>query len=129
MRIRPAQNSGRLVHLAIGLLMVPALAAGQGADRVGKLFEKMSWRGIGPAVMGGRTVDIEASEQKPWIIYAAIGPSGVWKSENAGVTWSPVFFKETAVSVGDVTIAQSPPEIVWVGTGEATCRNSVTLGA
>jgi len=112
----------------MGVLLIPSLAVGQSADRVGKLFEKMSWRGIGPAVMGGRTVDIDASEQKPWIIYAAIGPSGVWKSENAGVTWSPVFFKETSVSVGDVTIAQSHPEIVWVGTGEATCRNSVTIG-
>ena len=61
-------------------------------------------------------------------IYAAIGPSGVWKSENNGTTWSPVFFKESTVSVGDVTVAPSDPSIVWVGTGEATCRNSVTIG-
>ncbi|MEW5901580.1 MAG: hypothetical protein AB1715_08985, partial [Acidobacteriota bacterium] len=103
-------------------------AGAQSADKIGTLFEKMSWRGIGPAVMGGRTVDIDAVEKKPWIIYAAVGPSGVWKSENNGVTWSPVFYKEATVSVGDVTIAQSHPEVVWVGTGEATCRNSVTVG-
>ncbi len=128
MRNRPAKNPGLLIHLSISLLMVPALAAGQSADRVGKLYEKMSWRGIGPAVMGGRTVDIEAVEKKPWIVYAAVGPSGIWKSDNAGLTWSPVFFKEATVSVGDVTIAQSHPEIIWAGTGEATCRNSVTIG-
>jgi photosystem II stability/assembly factor-like uncharacterized protein len=128
MRFLNARNKTGLLYLSIGVFVISSLAEGQSADKVGKLFEKMSWRGIGPAVMGGRTVDIDASEQKPWIIYAAIGPSGVWKSENAGVTWSPVFFKEETVSVGDVTIAQSHPDIVWVGTGESTCRNSVTIG-
>ncbi len=113
-----------LFSLGIGA----SLAPGQNAARIGSLFEKMSWRGIGPAVMGGRTVDIEAVEKKPWTIYAAIGPSGVWKSENGGVSWSPVFYKEATVSVGDIAIAQSHPETIWVGTGEATCRNSVTIG-
>jgi photosystem II stability/assembly factor-like uncharacterized protein len=128
MSFRKAQNAIGLSCLLIGVLLLPALADGQNAEKVASLFEKMSWRGIGPAVMGGRTVDIEAVENKPWTIYAAIGPSGVWKSENAGVTWSPFFFKEATVSVGDVTIAKSRPEIVWVGTGESTCRNSVTIG-
>ena len=109
-------------------VLISTTTRGQSADKIGTLFEKFSWRGIGPAVMGGRTVDIDAVEKKPWIIYAAIGPSGVWKSENNGVTWSPVFQKEATVSVGDVTIAPSHPDIVWVGTGEATCRNSVTVG-
>lgn len=103
-------------------------ATGQSAEKVSSLFEKFSWRSIGPAIMGGRTIDIEAVESEPWVIYAAIGPSGVWKSENNGVTWEPVFHKESTVSVGDIAIAQSNPNIVWVGTGEATCRNSVTIG-
>ena len=125
---RKTRNGRWLAYLSIGALLIPSLASGQSADKVGSLFEKMSWRGIGPAVMGGRTVDIEAVEKKPWVIYAAVGPSGVWKSESAGVAWSPVFFKESTVSVGDVTIAQSHPDIVWVGSGESTCRNSVTIG-
>jgi photosystem II stability/assembly factor-like uncharacterized protein len=103
-------------------------AQAQNADQVGKLFEKFNWRAIGPALMGGRTVDIEAVERQPWIIYAAVGPSGVWKSENAGTTWEPVFYKESTVSVGDIAIAQSSPNIIWAGSGEATCRNSVTVG-
>jgi photosystem II stability/assembly factor-like uncharacterized protein len=78
--------------------------------------------------MGGRTVDIDVVEKEPWIIYAAVGPSGVWKSENNGITWEPVFHRQSSVSAGDVTISQSFPDIVWVGTGEATCRNSVTIG-
>ena len=103
-------------------------AHGQSAEKIGKLFEKIKWRCIGPAVMGGRTVDIDVVEREPWIIYAAIGPSGVWKSENNGITWKPVFHKENTVSVGDIAIAQSHPDIIWVGTGEATSRNSVTIG-
>ncbi len=102
--------------------------SGQSAEEIGKLFEKLDWRCIGPAVMGGRTVDIDVVESQPWIIYAAIGPSGVWKSENNGLTWEPVFDKENTVSVGDIAIAQVQPDIIWVGTGEATCRNSVTIG-
>jgi photosystem II stability/assembly factor-like uncharacterized protein len=110
------------------LMLISPFVGGQSAAQIGTLYEKMSWRGIGPAVMGGRTVDIDGVEKKPWILYAAVGPSGVWKSENNGVTWSAVFYKDATVSVGDVTVAQSHPDIVWVGTGEATCRNSVTIG-
>jgi len=123
--VRAATAAG----LAFGFIILsPAAGASQTADQAGKLFEKFSWRSLGPAVMGGRTVDIEAVEKQPWVIYAAVGPSGVWKSENAGTTWAPVFYKEATVSVGDISIAQSSPNIIWAGTGEATCRNSVTIG-
>ncbi|MGC8745473.1 MAG: VPS10 domain-containing protein [Candidatus Saccharicenans sp.] len=88
----------------------------------------ITWRNIGPAVMGGRTVDLEAVEKQPYVIYAAVGPSGAWKSENNGTTWYPIFYKEATVSVGAIAVAQSSPNIIWVGTGEATCRNSVTVG-
>ncbi|MFW6140881.1 MAG: VPS10 domain-containing protein [Acidobacteriota bacterium] len=105
-----------------------SLSMAQSAEEVGDIFESLSWRNIGPAVMGGRTVDIEAVEDKPWIIYAAIGPSGVWKSTNDGITWEPVFHKESTVSVGDIAVDQRNPDVIWVGTGEATSRNSVTIG-
>ncbi len=117
------------IGVTVFALVCFSLAAfGQNAEEVGEIFEKINWRCIGPAVMGGRTVDIDVVESQPWIIYAAIGPSGVWKSENNGITWTPVFHEENTVSVGDIAIAQSQPDIIWVGTGEATCRNSVTIG-
>lgn len=126
-RLSP-RRSRKWLLLFISLIIFPSFVRAQSANRIGKFYEKFSWRAVGPAVMGGRTVDIDAVGGKPWIIYAAIGPSGVWKSENNGVTWNPVFYKEATVSVGDVTIAPSHPGIVWVGTGEASCRNSVTIG-
>jgi len=121
-------NRALLGVILVFLTIFPVTAGAQSADKVGQLFEKFNWRPVGPALMGGRTVDIEAVEKQPWIIYAAIGPSGVWKSENGGTTWEPVFHKESTVSVGDIAIAQSSPNIIWAGTGEATCRNSVTIG-
>ncbi len=123
--VRPALAI--LITAGLGLA-VAVPAAAQSADRVAGLFDKFLWRPLGPAIMGGRTVDIAVPEGRPGTIYAAVGPSGVWKSENHGTTWFPVFFKESTVSVGDVTVAPSDPSIVWVGTGEATCRNSVTIG-
>ena len=117
-----------ILCLILGFVFIAQTGFSQKAEKIGKLFEKTSWRSVGPAVMGGLTVDVEAVEKAPWIIYAAIGPSGVWKSENSGITWQPVFHKEKTVSVGDLAIAQSHPHIIWVGSGEATCRNSVTIG-
>jgi photosystem II stability/assembly factor-like uncharacterized protein len=131
-----SQKGGKMrkieIHVVLTLFLffngLSIYSSAQSADQISQLYEDLKWRSIGPAVMGGRTVDLDVVESKPWIIYAAIGPSGVWKSENNGITWMPVFTKESSVSVGDVTVAQSHPDIVWVGTGEATCRNSVTIG-
>jgi len=119
-----------ILALSLGLFVFALVVSSyaQSADEIGDLYEKLRWRCVGPAVMGGRTVDIDVVEKEPWIIYAAIGPSGVWKSVNNGISWKPVFHKENTVSVGDIAVSQSHPNIVWVGTGEATCRNSVTIG-
>jgi len=114
--------------IALVLIAAAAELGAQSADKVAGLFDKFQWRAIGPAVMGGRTVDIDVVESHPSTIYTAIGPSGVWKSENNGTTWTPVFFNEATVSVGDIAVSQSNPSIIWAGTGEATCRNSVTIG-
>ncbi|MDI6850219.1 MAG: hypothetical protein QME69_10570 [Candidatus Saccharicenans sp.] len=128
---RTKTSPGRPVIFCLIILMFQLLSPiySQQPDRVADYLNKfITWRNIGPAVPGGRTVDIEAVEKKPWIIYAAVGPSGLWKSENNGFNWSPVFYNQPTVSVGAVAVAQSSPDIVWVGTGESTSRNSVTVG-
>jgi photosystem II stability/assembly factor-like uncharacterized protein len=91
-------------------------------------LKTFKFRNIGPANMGGRTVDFAVPLNDTSVIYAAVGPSGLWKSENYGVTWEPSFDREGSVSVGTVAVSQSHPDIVWVGTGEATARNSVAIG-
>lgn len=94
----------------------------------GELLNAFTPRSIGPSVMGGRTVDFAVVESNTSIIYAAIGPSGLWKSTDNGIHWFPVFENENSVAIGAVAVSQSHPDIVWVGTGEATSRNSVAIG-
>ena len=87
-----------------------------------------SFRNIGPANQGGRIVDIEALETDFTKVYVATASGGVWFSSNAGTTWKPVFDDYETASIGDIAIHQSYPHQIWVGTGEANNRNSVSWG-
>ncbi len=106
--------------------MKPAAKAAE--TDLAPLFNQLRLRNTGPAEMGGRTVDFAVPESNTSVIYAAVGPSGVWKSVNSGTSWFPVFHKEATVAVGAVAVSQSNPDIVWAGTGEGTSRNSVAIG-
>ncbi|MFZ2054499.1 MAG: hypothetical protein WAU81_09905 [Candidatus Aminicenantales bacterium] len=93
-----------------------------------KLLDELEWRCIGPAIMGGRIDDFAVVEGNTDIIYAATASGGLWKTINNGVTWEPVFDGQATSSIGDVTIAPSSPDIVWVGTGEPNNRQSSSWG-
>ncbi|HKP82662.1 MAG TPA: hypothetical protein VJT69_11610 [Pyrinomonadaceae bacterium] len=92
------------------------------------MLKRFVWRSIGPASMGGRIDDITAAEQNPYIIYVAFATNGVWKSTNNGTTFQPVFDTYGTHSIGDVAVAPSDSNIVWVGTGEANNRQSSSFG-
>jgi photosystem II stability/assembly factor-like uncharacterized protein len=115
-----------LVASAGALMLFPALHAQNGSSS--GLLQDFAWREIGPANMGGRVDDIEAVESDPAVIYVGAATSGVWKTENNGTTWAPVFDAEPNLSIGDIAIAPSNPNIVWVGTGEANQRQSTSYG-
>ncbi|HEV8496855.1 MAG TPA: hypothetical protein VGQ56_08345, partial [Gemmatimonadaceae bacterium] len=88
-----------------------------------------SWRHLGPAAFGGRVDDIEAVASDPRIIFVASAAGGVFRSKNNGTTWDAVFDKYgNTLSIGDIAIAPSDPNVVWVGTGEANNRQSSTWG-
>ena len=88
-----------------------------------------SWRHIGPAAFGGRVDDIEAVANDPRTIFVAAAAGGIFRSKNNGTTWEPVFDKYgTALSIGDIAIAPSDPNVVWAGTGEPNNRQSSTWG-
>jgi photosystem II stability/assembly factor-like uncharacterized protein len=91
-------------------------------------FERLEWRSIGPAIMGGRVADVEGVSGNANIVYVATGSGGLWKTVNAGVTWKPIFERQGTLSIGDIALAPSNPEVVWVGTGESNVRNSVSFG-
>src|SRR5688572_22661502 len=91
-------------------------------------LKRFVFRSIGPASMGGRIDDIAVAEQNPYIIYIAFATNGVWKSTNNGTTFQPIFDIYGTHSVGDVAVAPSDPNIVWVGTGEPNNRQSSSFG-
>src|SRR2546425_5710076 len=92
-------------------------------------LQQIPWRHIGPASFGGRIDDIEAVPANPSTIFVGTASGGVFKSVNNGVTWRPVFDRDgSALSIGDIAIAPSDPNIVWVGTGEPNNRQSSSWG-
>lgn len=91
-------------------------------------FNGIAYRNIGPANQGGRIVDIEAHADDFTKVYMATGSGGVWKSQNAGTTWQPIFDDYETASIGDIALDPNNAEAIWVGTGEANNRNSVSWG-
>jgi photosystem II stability/assembly factor-like uncharacterized protein len=92
------------------------------------LLHSFRFRSIGPASMGGRIDDIAVSESDPNVIYLGYAVGGVFKSENNGVTFEPVFQTYGTASIGDIAIHPRDPNIVYVGTGEANNRQTASFG-
>jgi len=94
-------------------------------------FKHLPWQFLGPTNISGRMTDVAVAvpKGKNYTIYAAGASGGVWKTINEGVTWEPVFQHAASTSIGDVTIAPSNPDIVWIGTGEANIFRSSMAGA
>lgn len=92
------------------------------------LLNRLEWRSVGPAAMGGRISGIEGIPGNPRLLYAATGSGGLFKTVNGGVTWQAIFEHPDTISIGDIAIDPKHPDTVWVGTGEANVRNSVSIG-
>ena len=90
--------------------------------------DQLHWRSIGPATMGGRIISLAVYEKEPSTWWAATASGGLLKTTNNGTTFTHQFDHEAVVSIGHVAVSQSDKKIVWVGTGEANPRNSVSYG-
>src|SRR3982751_136656 len=108
-----------------GTAPVQPLMINQSTD---SLLGSFRFRSIGPASMGGRIDDIGVSESDPSVIYIGYAVGGVFKSENNGTTFSPVFETYGTASIGDIAIHPTNPNIVYVGTGEANNRQTASFG-
>ncbi len=91
-------------------------------------FAGLALRGIGPAVTSGRIVDVAIHPDQPSVWWVASASGGVWKSDNAGTTWTPVFDGQGSYSIGCLAIDPGNPNVVWVGTGENNSQRSVSYG-
>jgi photosystem II stability/assembly factor-like uncharacterized protein len=94
-------------------------------------FRTLPWQHLGPTNISGRATDIAVAEPRgrTYTMYVGGAAGGVWKTVNEGVTWTPVFEDELTASIGDIAIAPSDQEQVWVGTGEANIFRSSHAGA
>lgn len=93
-----------------------------------KYFKNYKPRCIGPSGMSGRITAIDALWEKPNTIYVGAASGGVWKTENGGTGWTPLFDEQPTQNIGSIAIQQTNPSVIWVGTGEGNPRNSVNIG-
>ncbi len=127
----------KLTRLAVLTLLVTtslAVAADKEKDKnddrklTAETLAGLELRGIGPAINSGRVVDFAVTPGKRHRFFAATASGGLWKTENAGTTWTPVFDGEGSYSIGCVTIDPANPNAIWVGTGENNSQRSVSFG-
>lgn len=92
------------------------------------VFGGLKFRPVGPALTAGRVADIAVNPNNVSEYYIAVASGGVWKTENAGTTYEPIFDGENSYSIGCITIDPSNEHILWVGTGENNNQRSVAYG-
>ena len=130
--IRVARYALPLLLLGLPLFMTTVRPQEQASRVINQsndpLLAAFRFRSIGPASMGGRVDDIAVSESDPNIIYIGYAVGGVYKSENNGTTFEPVFETYGAASIGDIAIHPTNPNVVYVGTGEANNRQTSSYG-
>ncbi len=115
-----------LLFLALCVL-VPAAPA-QDVPVALQFLQTLTPRALGPANMSGRVTEVAVFEKQPRLQYLASASGGLWKTANNGLTWRPIFEHQASASIGAVAVHPENPDLVWVGTGEANARNSVSWG-
>src|SRR6266478_378820 len=105
-------------------MLVAALFANaqQNAPQIDpKIYGGMKWRLIGP-FRGGRVLAVTGVSSQPNTYYFGAVAGGVWKTTDGGVTWDPLFDKQTTSSIGSIAVSNSDPNVIYAGTGEACIR-------
>ncbi len=108
----------KLALLSLGTLLIAAAP---------RPFDALHWRNIGPT-RGGRTVSIAGIASQPNVFYMAPSDGGVWKTTDAGRTWTPIFDGQDTGSIGALAIAPSNPRIIYVASGEGLRRPDLSVG-
>ena len=98
------------------------------ASLAAALASGLPFRNIGPALSSGRISDVVMHPRERATWYVAAGSGGIWKTEDAGSTWSPIFDHENSYSIGCLAVDPRDPAIVWVGTGENISGRHVGFG-
>ncbi|MCA1585097.1 MAG: sialidase, partial [Acidobacteria bacterium] len=118
----------RLFSATMGVIaLTTMLAQGQGAGVVPPdTYSRLPWRPIGPE--GNRISAVAGVPGDPFTYYAGSASGGMAKTVDGGLTWNPIFDSQPVHSIGDIAVAPSDPNVVWVGTGEACIRGHISVG-
>jgi photosystem II stability/assembly factor-like uncharacterized protein len=139
-RIRQFAMFAALTALVCPMLVPDAAAAQRGrGDQAGSTEDRqrdslqvaagaLRFRSIGPAVISGRISDLAIQPDNKSVWYVAAASGGLWKTTNAGTSFSPIFDGEGSYSIGEVAIDPNNPNVIWVGTGENNAQRSVSYG-
>ena len=119
------RSHSRLLASLIGIALFGDIAAAQQAP--GAAFADLSWRMIGP-MRGGRTRAVAGVATQPGVFYVGAVNGGVWKTDDAGRTWRPIFDQQPTQSVGAIAVAPSDPNTVYVASGEGLLRPDLSVG-
>jgi photosystem II stability/assembly factor-like uncharacterized protein len=117
-----------LLSIALQTIPVPAQSPAQPDAGASTIFDAIHFREIGPTVQGGRYVEFAVAESNPRLFYAATATGGLWKTVNHGISFEPVFDNQPDFAIGAVALAQSRPDTIYVGTGEANNSRSTYDG-
>ncbi len=91
------------------------------------LWQNMRWRNIGP-FRGGRTVGATGVRSQPNVFYIGVNNGGVWKTNDYGRTWKPIFDSQPTGSIGDIAVSQSNPNVIYAASGEGLQRPDLSVG-
>lgn len=121
-------SEGRLARLLPTLLLLAPTAALRAQELDPGLLETFAWRELGPTVFGGRITDLALVHDEPATLLVAGASGGLFRSRNLGTTWECIFQDEGTISIGDVAVDPTNPDVIWVGTGEANNQRSSYWG-
>lgn len=121
-------RSALIVIFLLALLGIGSTSASNPDEKAkDALWGNLAYRQLGPAI-GGRITRVAGVPGDPLTFYAAAAQGGVWKSQNGGHDWSPIFDNEVTQSIGSLAIAPSDASVIYVGSGEANIRGNVSIG-
>ncbi len=120
-------NSLRTIVL-LWVCLLGTLLSGTAQKIASETYAGLKFRNLGPALTSGRIADIAFHPKNENVWYVAVGSGGVWKTENAGTTWTPIFDKQNSYSIGCITIDPNNSRTIWVGSGENVGGRHVGFG-
>ena len=128
MNTSSARFSRVVLGVAIAGAVLSAMPPAYGKEKPRGEFGALEYRAVGPAI-SGRATRVAGVPGDPLTYYVAYAQAGIWKSENGGHNWKPVFDEQPTNSIGSIAIAPSDPNVIYAGSGEANIRGNVAWGS